>query len=238
MKEQTDSRQAIVTSRRLEERIALRPFCDADLQAVVNLHMLVFTVKENFAMRLGRRFVEATYRFFLEDSKCFGFVVRTEHAEVVGVLVGRLGYYTRSLNRYRFFEGLKAFVGRPSIVFDRSLVRTALRAVAGGAVVTKSRRQQSVTAWSHDSRPIASLASLCTHPTYRELGITDQLLSSAEELCSLRGAHAIRTGVRRTNVASRFAFRRRGYIEDPVLSTEESLIYVRRLVSVDGPIDK
>jgi ribosomal protein S18 acetylase RimI-like enzyme len=200
--------------------------------------MLVFTPKDNFAMRLGRKFVEATYRFFLEDSKCFGLVATTEHAEVIGVLVGRIGHYTRALNVYRFFEGVKAIAARPSVAFDASLIGTVLKALGAGPVVTKSGRKKNAVALTNDGRPMGSLASLCTHPSYRELGITDQLLSSAEELCRLRGAHVIRTGVRRTNVASRFAFRRRGYIEDPILSGDKSLIYVRRLGSVEKALDK
>jgi ribosomal protein S18 acetylase RimI-like enzyme len=202
--------------------LVIEPFTMADLGKVVQLHMISFTLKENFSSRLGVPFVNATYDFFVRDSKSFGFIAKYEE-QVIGVLVGRLDYYTAALNRYRLRAALKALAIRPALVLDQQLIRSVFKAVS--LVLGRKQGIKVERAPSHAPGRTATLASLCVHPDYRKFHVTDLLLSSAEELCRQKDMRFIRAGVRRSNIASRFTYRRRGYFEDTCLSAEDVLIY-------------
>lgn len=201
----------------------LSPFTHRELVKVVELHSRCFTVEDNFAMRLGQEFLYATYRFFLDDPKAFGFVAK-RNTELCGVLVGRLDYYTSALNRYRIIHGLKAVIRHPSVIIDRQLLRKTFKGIYANVFQAKADRKL-VLAPSHEDGKTATLASFFVHPDSSKLKIGDSLLSTAEKFCREQGMLKLRTGVRRTNVASRFSFRSRGYIEDDVLSTDSDLLY-------------
>lgn len=204
--------------------IRIEPFTYPDLEHVVRLHTACFTVEDNFAMRLGPQFLSATYEFFLKDPKSFGFVAKCD-AEVIGVQVGRLDYYTKALNRFRMVQAFKAYVGNPSLIMNKQLFQQVVKVFSAEVLWVKATKKIEL-APSHEKGKTATLASLCVHPNYRALKVASLLISTAEELCRKKGMRKVRTGVRRTNVASRFIFRSRGYIEDKVLSTDDVLYYL------------
>lgn len=198
-------------------------FTYADLASVVKLHMMCFTAQENFAMRLGSKFLFATYEFFLQDSKAFGFVAK-RNEELCAVLVGRLDYFTRDLNSYRMNQGLQAIVLQPAVIIDQQLLKITFKGFFSKIFQAMADRKLKF-APSHDAGKTATLASLCVHPDYRTLNLSSKLLSRAEDLCREKGMRKLRSGIRRNNLPSRFLFGSRGYIVDTVMSSDDDLLY-------------
>lgn len=193
------------------------------LNEVVALHETCFTKRDNFAMCLGHDVIYRTYQFFLDDSKSFGFVAICG-GQVVGVLVGRLDYYTSALNKYRVGAAIRGMIYNPSLMFSRRVMFKVANTVIQG-ISRKDYKKQLESAPSHQEGRTATLASLCVHPDYRKFKIGEGLLSRVEECCRQNNMRYLRAGMQRSNVASRFTYRSRGYIEDEVLSGDDDLFY-------------
>ncbi len=209
----------------MEQRreIEIRNYERDQLESVVTLHETCFTKNDNFAMCFGHAFVCKTYQFFLSDKKTFGFVALCE-GQVVGVLLGRLDYYTSALNAYRFHAAVKGLIHNPILLFNKRVMSKCIQIIRG-KFFHRIYKKQLESAPSHQEGRTATLATFCIHPDFRDLRIGDKLLFHAEEVCRRNKMQFLRTGIQRENIASRFTFRSRGYIEDQVLSGDRDLLY-------------
>lgn len=203
--------------------IKIQKYENGHLDGVVALHEDCFTKKDNFAMCLGEAFLYSTYKFFIKDEKCFGFVAIC-NGRIVGVLLGRLDYYTTELNKYRLMAAFRGLIFHPTLLVNKRLIQQAMKNIIRQVCRRKYEKKAELSP-SHLEGKTATLASFCIHPEYRKLNIGEQLLALAEEFCRKKNMKYLRTGVQRNNVASRFAFRSRGYIVDQVLSQENDLLY-------------
>jgi GNAT superfamily N-acetyltransferase len=207
----------------MSNTVMIRELQISDLEEVIALHVRCFHADENESPHFGHGFIRSTYKFFLTDAISFGFVAIYD-GKVVGSIVGRLGYYTRALNRYRMPGALWAMLTHPRLLFDSKLIRGSLKALYDQLIRTaKKQRVEPIS--PHLNGKVASLALLFVDPQYGKLRVSDLLLSEAEEFCRQKGMLYLRAGVLRGNIKSRFLHRKRGYVEDTVLSTHETLFY-------------
>jgi ribosomal protein S18 acetylase RimI-like enzyme len=216
----------------LSHTIKIRPFQLSDLEEITILHQQCFAPDENYSVRLGRGFLHTTYRFFLVDAKSFGFVAECE-GKLVGFITGRLDYYTRELNRYRKYAALLAFITHLRFLLDKRLISYSFKVAGNYFLRSRTHQTQEVFPSATDDK-IATLASLGVHPEYIHLRISNHLLSAAEEFCRRNGMLSLRAGIRRANIPARFSYRRRGYVENRALSTNDTLFYFLSLVKSEG----
>ncbi len=207
-----------------EKTVVIQEFAPEHLDAVVQLHQECFSAETNFAIRLGPRFLRATYKFFLTDSLAFGFVA-TVAGVPAGFILGRLDYYTLALNRYRRGAYLRALVRHPSVLFSWRFFKRSFRVLLALLRNRWIGHQNLERAPSHTQGKTATLASLGSLPEYAHYRVSDHLVAAAEQYCRDKGMARLRTGVRPDNVPSRFLFRNRAYLQDDVLSSSESLFY-------------
>jgi ribosomal protein S18 acetylase RimI-like enzyme len=211
----------------IPEELKIRAVELADLNQLVKLHKQCFKADDNLSLRLGHAFLRVTYRFFLTDPLSFGFLALW-HGTPAGFVVGRLDFYVRALSRYRMWAALIGLITHPWVLSDRLVINRILRV----ASFYLSRHDIDLTAGPAVCDPnqkTATLASLGVHHEYARLGISDHLLTAAEEFCRGKGIVYLRASVIPANVASRFLYRRRGYVEDKVLRTPDASFYSLRL---------
>lgn len=195
----------------------------AHLDDVVILHETCFTKQNNFSLCFGRAFVYRTYQFFLNDEKSFGFVAICD-GQVVGVLLGRLDYYTAALNAYRFNAAVKGLIRNPILLFRTRVISQAVNMVTQ-KIFHLVDKEKLKSAPSHQDGKTATLGSICIHPNYRNRKFGIILLTHAEDFCRKNHMQYLRAGIQRSNIASLRTFRSRGYIEDEVLSRGNDLLY-------------
>ena len=205
-----------------DNTVVIQEFEPEHLDGVVRLHHECFSVDINLSMRLGPKFLRATYKFFLDDPKSFGFVAFCQD-KMVGFVCGRLGLFAGALNRYRAPVGALALLGRPWILFEVDFRKRLMQAVA--KFTARKKAVQDADATPKRDGPTATLASLGVHPDYVHLRLSDRLLAAAESFCKSEQMQFVRAGVWRSNISSRFLYRRRGYTEDPGKTKGEALFY-------------
>lgn len=207
--------------------MTIRTFQSSDLEDVITLHENCFNSDENYALRMGRDFLRVTYQFFLGDDKSFGFVAFHD-GKLVGFIVGRLDYFVQDLGRYQMSTGLWTFLKRPWLLIDKHLIRHSLKRFPKYLFNTGMNYTPPSSQFQTDGK-ISTLASLGIDQTVTNLRISDRLLDAAEEFCCQKGRTYLRAGVFPTNVASRFLYRSRGYIEEKSLRNETSVFYYLNL---------
>ncbi|MFQ5351605.1 MAG: GNAT family N-acetyltransferase [Candidatus Binatia bacterium] len=211
----------------MAEEITITPFLEEHLDAIVDLHVRSFDPGLNYALILGKPFVRATYRFFLEDQKSFGFVAWCG-GRAVGLAVGRLGYYTNSLNRYRMSAAFAAVLVRPWLVANPRMLK---KAVSG--LLERLRRSGAARslegAPSHSDGRTATQASICVDPDFTRRQIGSRLLEVFEEYCRAHDMSFLRAGIEPGNEPIRRTYTSRGFVKDEVVSNEAVLYYYLRL---------
>lgn len=197
------------------------------LDAVVSLHRKCFGDRDSVE-RLGRRFTRRTLQFFVDDALSFGFVALHDEA-VIGFVVGRSEEFLEALNQYRRSAALIGVLAHPRLIFELGILRRLRQAVA--KKLTRGRVQQRTT--DMISEPVESpsfdrlgvLAILAADADFHQLRATEQLLKAAQSFCRSRGMSAVRASVHRTNVQSRFLYRRLGYVDRPASNASQFVLY-------------
>lgn len=203
-----------------ENTVVIQVFEPEHLDAVVQLHQESFAYDTNFSMQLGPRFLRATYSFFLEDPKAFGFVALYQE-KVVGFLCGRLDYYSSALDKYRAPAAMLALLRRPWLLFEEDFRGKLQKSVSILIAGSKSKKDKS----TKREAATATLASLGVDPDYAHLRVSDSLLAAAESLCMKNRMRFVRASVQRSNISSRFLYRRRAYTEELGKTTEDGVYY-------------
>ena len=199
-----------------EKTVVIQEYEPEHLDALVALHQACFPAETNFSVRLGPRFLRATHQFFLDDPKSFGFVAISED-NMVGFVCGRLGLFTEALDRYRAPVAALALLRRPWLLFEAGVRKRLARAIT--KFTARRKAAQDAGAPPKRNGPIAALALVGVHPGYVHTPhtplLSDQLLATAESLCKREQMQFVQASVARSNIGSRFLFRRRGYTEEP-----------------------
>lgn len=174
--------------------------------------------------RLGPRFLRKTYQFFLDDPLAFGFIALHD-GHVVGSVVGRLGPWGPALDRYRRSAAVLALLTHPRLLFEGHFVRRVANALQRKRRPARAAAPSESGAGGPASERLATLAIIGVDPQYGQLRASDGLLESAEAFCRTRGMRSLRAGVQRSNVKSRFLYRRRGYVERAANEKAPTLSY-------------
>ncbi|NQU23143.1 MAG: hypothetical protein HQ567_17840 [Candidatus Nealsonbacteria bacterium] len=202
---------------------------EADLHAMVEVHMTGYREEFNLSKALGRGFIRATYTFFLTDRKSFGFGVFVND-RLAGYVLGRLDYFSDDLNRYwpRIFALARALICRPTLLADARVRKQLFGSV--GRVCAKAFRcnkpEPSLeNAPSHAPGKTATISSTCVDHTLRVPHASHYLLEAAENLCRENGMQFLRASIHVGNTPCRFLHTLRKYAVDEVLTDEESVYY-------------
>ena len=211
--------------------ITIRNFNSTHLSGVVELHKLCFTKENNLSMRLGDRFIRKTYDFFYLDDISFGFVAMADD-KIVGVITGRLDYYVDALNKYRKMDLVIGAITHPKVLFNAETLKAGLN-IFSSLISGKTRHslQPLDQAPSHVEGGTATLASIAVHPDFTKNKVSDQLIDASVKYVSQKKKQILRCGISRDNMASRFIFTKKGFVEDKVLSTESDMYYYKKLTS-------
>jgi ribosomal protein S18 acetylase RimI-like enzyme len=183
------------------------------LEGMVECHLAAFPGQ--FLSLLGRRFVRAFYRFYLERPQSISLVaVDGATGRVVGLVVGgepelRSQFTRRCVPRFALLLAWRAVT-----------VRAARRRLLEHFGSVARRLWHRVR---RDSRPRAgeppaepkgtwgSLLSICTHPEHQGQGIGRALLDTFREVCRQRGYRSARLSVHNDNTAAIALYQRNGW---------------------------
>jgi ribosomal protein S18 acetylase RimI-like enzyme len=203
-----------------DERIQIRRATEADLVAVTALHLEAFSAEDHVPVMLGPAYVRATYRWQLADHRTY-LLVALDGGCVVGLVSVCDGPYTKPMFLACLPQFVWSLLRRPALAFNRRLWSRLLRRPGGQLP-------------SGEGAGIAHLMNIAVAEDHRGRGVFAAMSQAALAESRERGARAIRTGVYRSNVASRRAFAKAGWVEVPELATADTLTFITRL---DGPRD-
>src|SRR5262245_2810141 len=210
----------------MSSEVRIERLAPAHLDGVVTLHHKCFAPQIDPVQKMGRRFVRKTFHFFLDDPISFGFVA-THEGTIIGYVVGRLGLWGPALDRYRMGAAIYAFLTHPWLLFESHFSHRLGNAIRkpfrrrGGQPKQSSTQPAAVA--SHEG--LATLAIIGVDADFSSARASEHLLTHAEEFCRQRGMLYLRAGVQRSNIQSRFLYRRRGYTESAASAQSQSLLY-------------
>lgn len=168
---------------------------------------------------LGRAYVRATYRWQVGNRRSYVLLSETGD-QATGLVSVCDGPYLRRMFMACLPQLAWSLVRHPALLLNGMLWGRLLRHPRG-------------TSADAESSGTAHLISVAVHPDWRGRGIFVDLVSAAARRSAARGTRAIRTGVYRSNAASRRAFGKAGWDEVPALETPDTVCVMTRL---DTPV--
>ena len=100
-----------------------------DLSDLVDLHLKCFSSKEHLAVLLGRRFIEAAYRWFINSQDTYT-ILTEENGVITGLTtVAGMPYNTPMLKNCKT-EALQGVITHPWIIFNSEIVNRFFRLVS------------------------------------------------------------------------------------------------------------
>ena len=193
--------------------ISIREAQLADLDKLVELHMNCFSPREHLAVRLGRSYIRAAYRWFITSSETFTILAEDMDC-VVGLTTICDRSYNRPMLRHTLREAVLAFIMRPWLVFHPEVRDRIVNIIL-------SRR--GVGEASPSEEGVAHLAFIAVASSARGKGVGDALLQYSIKDYMSRNYRRIRAGVYKENHASTRMFERNGFNEAPELETKHTV---------------
>ncbi|HEX9011447.1 MAG TPA: GNAT family N-acetyltransferase, partial [Holophagaceae bacterium] len=178
------------------------PATPFDVPALVDLHDASFSKEENLSIKLGRPFLTAVYRWFVNSPETFVLVAR-QGDRVIGLTAVCDRSYNLPMVRACRRELMAGLLRHPLTLFDRRLVR---------------RLGWSLLFRRSDPGPrerVAQIAYTAVDEAFQGQGIGRALKEASIRLCRERGLAAVSTGVVRTNLRARRLNERAGLVEVP-----------------------
>jgi ribosomal protein S18 acetylase RimI-like enzyme len=211
--------------------VRIEPLQEAHLERVVTLNEKTQGgEQQDDVLKLGRGFARATYRFFLDDELGFGFVA-LHGDQVIGFVVGRLDEWGAALNRYRRGAVAAALLTRPWLLLEPFFVRRIRRAIVNRLPGHGDASASGTAAAPSPYGRVASLTYIGVDADFHHLRASGELLSHAEAYARERGLPYLRAQVHRSNVQSRFMYKRRKYAESQSPDDADTLLYHLKLQS-------
>jgi ribosomal protein S18 acetylase RimI-like enzyme len=190
-----------------------------DVKSLVDLHYKCFTKKDHIAMRFGKSFILATYKWFVTSPQ--EFVVIAKHGDsLIGFQSVSERSYDAPMLRASLREALTGLIFHPWLAFHPELLTRLLR------LLFRQHKE------SIDSARVAQLAFIGVDPQVQGKGIGKALVRAAVSACRERGMEAITTGVLRQNLRSKAMLESAGFIEIPGLGTKR-FIHLRMDLDTD-----
>jgi hypothetical protein len=191
---------------------------NADVDAMVRLHLGTFSPAEHLGSLLGPAFVRASYVWHVTDESAYVLV-----AELGDALVGLLGMCDRSFTGPMLRGCARTLVAalgrRPKLLIDRRLWARLARANASPDWVKRFCATAGV----------AQMSIGAVDANLRGRSVFSTLIGSCEAMSRQRGLVAIRAGVYRSNSQCQRAFQRNGWTEVDALACDETVYFVRVL---------
>lgn len=198
----------------------IRPGSLNEIDNIVDVHLEAYRGMDSFGQKLGRQFLSATYRWFLESPKGFSLVAVVNN-RVVGFVVGSYGEPGNSFRSVRKSAAAKALLRRPWIIFQVSIVSSVIGRIC--ARIARRGKDWSVLRGKEQSLHIYSIA---VAPEYTELKIGRALQREAATIAREHGSVGIYTSVGTQNTRSIWFHRAIGFkIEDQLSGPLESYLY-------------
>jgi ribosomal protein S18 acetylase RimI-like enzyme len=178
-----------------------------DVDALVTLHYKCFTKKDHIALRFGKPFIVATYKWFITSPGTF-VVIAEDGNSLVGFQTVADRPYDGPMLRASWREAFIGFISHPWVVFDPELLGRLWRLLFRRIKNTPGNDQE------------AQLAFVGVDPQARGRGIGKALVVAAVQACHKRGLNLITTGVMRQNIRSLAMLESAGFVEVPELGTK------------------
>jgi ribosomal protein S18 acetylase RimI-like enzyme len=178
----------------------MRPLTAANVNAVVDIHMLCFPDSE--ATKLGRRFLEGYYAGYCGSSRAVAFTCTVDD-RIVGFIVG--GVNIQALSR--------EIVGRSKAAFVRSAVGNLARNPLRSARKLYEYARTYLLPKKHTfyADDTAGLVSVAVLQDFRRRGIAEKLTCAFLEEIKRRDIRACRVGVNADNLSARRLYERLGF---------------------------
>jgi ribosomal protein S18 acetylase RimI-like enzyme len=188
--------------------------------------------QNSLATKLGKKYVQKTFEWFLVEEKRFLFHVLKDD-EVVGYCGGfipkGMGDGSSSgMLQYAFKEAVRGIINRPWLIFNPEvwamypfIFKNIKRRLLG-----KGKNTSLDTTQTSDRNKYAGLVVIGVHPTYRGTGIYDSLmeyfLKKSEEL----GAIGCQLSVKKDNYRGLAAYKKFGW---DILKENDSTYVLQRI---------
>jgi GNAT superfamily N-acetyltransferase len=195
--------------------ISIRLATLKDLEKVTDLHLASFRPDDHLPVMLGPRYVKATYRWQIRNPKAYILV-----AEANGKIVGLVGVCDKQYTKLMFMACLGEFIlsllNNPTLLFQRKLWQRLFRKSL------MSSKGEIMARYSG----MAQMTIVAVDANYRGIGVFPALVDATRSFGKARGSRAILVGIYKTNMSSRRAFIKVGWVETPELETLDTVFYV------------
>ncbi len=190
-----------------------------DVDSLVTLHYKCFTKRDHIAMRFGKPFIWASYKWFVTSPETF--IVIAKHGDkLVGFQSVSERPYDAPMLRAGWREALLGLVLHPWLAFHPELLGRLWRLLF--------RRHKEIT----DNIQEAQLAFIGVDPQSQGKGIGKALVIAAVNSCQERGLKLVTTGVLKQNTRSLAMLKGAGFVETPERGTK-SFVYLQ--MDLDQP---
>lgn len=190
----------------------------ADVDRLTELHMASFAPEEHVPVILGKRYVQATYRWLVGSKRAYTLV-----ADCGGKIVGLVAVcdvpFTKPMFRVCLPEFILSLARNPALLFKRKLWQRLIR----GSELSEKGRQIA----HHPG--VAQMTIGVVNAGFRGQGIFPALVEATKPVSKARGSRAIRAGIYKFNNPSRRVFVKNGWIEIPEMETSDTVFYMAYL---------
>ncbi|GLH71159.1 hypothetical protein GETHPA_26920 [Geothrix rubra] len=199
--------------------LRITPATPADLAALTALHLACFSEDEHLALKLGRPFIHAVYRWFLTSRDTLVLVARLGD-RIVGLTAFSRRPYNLPMLRACRWQALLGLLRRPWLVLRPDWLGRL-------ASLLLTRR-------SSPAEGVAQIAFTGVAQEARGHGVGRVLKLASLQACREWGVAAVTTGVRRDNLPARALNAWVGFVERPELSSKR-LVHLHLDLGAPGP---
>jgi len=185
----------------------------SDLDQLVDLHYVCFEPDEHLAMRFGKSFIRAAYKWFITSEETFAILAEVEN-EVVGLTTVCDSPYNGPMLRNCLREAIVGLLTHPWLIFHAEIFNR---------IIDLFIKKQDVGELTEDQSDVAHLAFIAAHPDCRGRGIGSMLLNESKQIALKRGKRFHRAGVYKVNIASQRMFKKCGHVKVPSLETKRTV---------------
>ena len=188
--------------------VNIRSFAASDIPYVVQIHIQAFP--NNRSTRLGRRFLSAEYRWFLENHSDLAFVCETSE-RIVGFVVGAAPSYGYSIFLATIPMIILSLITHPWLLFNPIIFSDAATYVRSLLTRRPKQKKNNLLPPVQTTKRV-SLASIAVSSNFRGQALGQKLLAVFEEQALKLGFTSLGLTVNYENDAARKAYERAGWI--------------------------
>jgi ribosomal protein S18 acetylase RimI-like enzyme len=203
-----------------QKKIQINSATIEDVDLMVGLHYKCFSEKDHIAMRFGRPFILAMYRWFVTSPETFALIAR-QGDSLIGFSTVSDQFYDAPMLRACWQEALIGLILHPWLAFHPELLRRLVQ-----LLLSRSKDSPVIK--------IAQIAFIGVDPQVQGAGVGKALVFASIRTCRERGISTIVVGIKRQNRRSIKVHESVGFIEAPELGTKR-FVYLRLDLDKDDP---